>query len=122
MLIRTLRLRGRAFSLLEVIVALGVLAIGATAALLLYNSNIRTARQTKDEIILSLLVRDIRAKTQLAAYTAWSDLPLQSTFDGSEWLLRDNTAPDDPGSPVLLDGGGGTVSTDQQALNGQSWE
>lgn len=113
----------RGFSLLEVIVALGLLAVGATAVLALYIQNLRAARQAKEQIALTLLKRDLRAKTQLAALTAFTGSPPRSIFQESAWLLRDSSAPDDPGAPAALDGGTTPAgSTAQDALNGQQWE
>jgi prepilin-type N-terminal cleavage/methylation domain-containing protein len=115
-------MRARGLTLLEVIIALAVFAVGAVAALSLYSNSLKAAKQAKNENIISLLEREIRVRCQLAALRAYAGEPPVSTFDGSDWLLRDPAAPDDPGTPVLLDGGGGGGSSDADALNGQRWE
>jgi prepilin-type N-terminal cleavage/methylation domain-containing protein len=111
----------RGFTLLEVIVALGIFALGSVAVLMLYFNSLKTAKQGKDEMTLTLLARDIRDKVQLAALNAFKGSPAASTFATSDWLLRDPAAADDPGAPVKLDGGGGGGTPDSVALNGQAW-
>jgi len=111
----------RGFSLFEVVIALAVFAVGIVAVLTLYSSNIRAARQTKAEIALALVRREIRTRTQLAAFNA-ADVHGKSTFANSEWLLRDPAATEDPGDPQPLDGVNPRPPTpDILALNAQDW-
>jgi type II secretory pathway pseudopilin PulG len=113
--------RTRGFTLLEIVFALALFIIGTTAILVLYSNSIKTARQSKDEMALSLLIRDIREKVQLAALNAFGGNPAESTFHTSTWLLRDPAAEDDAGTPAKLDGGGGPITPDSVALNAQAW-
>ncbi len=115
-------MRVRGFSLLEIIVAMAVFAVGALSAISLFGNSMKAAKQAKDENLVSLLEREIRVRCQFAALRAYEGDPPVSTFDRSDWLLRDPVAPDDPGTPVRLDGGGGGGSTDTEALNAQRWE
>ncbi len=115
-------MRRRGFTLLEVIVALGILALGVVSVLVLYFNNVKAARQSKDEVTLALLMHEIRARTQLAAFMAFAGSPPRSAFAASEWLPRDDAAPDDPGEPAALDRAAAAGSSDAEAFNGQRWE
>ncbi|HYF48785.1 MAG TPA: prepilin-type N-terminal cleavage/methylation domain-containing protein [Planctomycetota bacterium] len=111
----------RGFSLFEVVIALAVFALGVVAVLTLYNNNVRSARQTKEEIALALVRREIQTRMQLAALSA-IDAQGDSTFAGSDWLLRDISVPDDPGDPEPLDGPNpNPPAPDSIALNLQNW-
>ena len=111
------------FTLLEVVVALGLFAVGAVAVLFLYSNTVNTARQSKNEMTLALLMRDLREKVQLAALNAFSGSPAESTFHTSNWLLRDPSAEDDPGAPTRLDATtpNSSGTPDTIALNAQVW-
>jgi hypothetical protein len=97
------------------------LAFGVIAVMTIYASTIRTARQTKEEIALTLIQREIRTRTQLATLQA-VDANGLSTFALSTWMLRDATIPDNAGEPTPLDAPASTpADSDLIALNGQNW-
>lgn len=60
----------RGFTLIEVLIALGLFAIGASALLSLFAKNLATAELAREEIILAMITKDVTAKNQLAAFTA----------------------------------------------------
>jgi prepilin-type N-terminal cleavage/methylation domain-containing protein len=112
----------RGFSLFEVIVAIGVLSVGAGAMLMLYNNTLKAARQTKEELAASMIRQEIQARTQLAALQA-VNADGSSAFAGSSWLMHDPDVVDDPGAPAPLDAPAVTPAmADAEALNKQSWE
>lgn len=57
------------FTLIEILIALGLFAIGASALMALYLQNLNTAKLAREEIILAMLFKDIATKNQLSAYT-----------------------------------------------------
>jgi len=108
------------FTLIEVLVALGILALGTVAIVSLHLNNLRTARQTKDELTLALLMQELRTRTQLLAYTAAN--ATGSTFESSSWLLHDDATPDTSDEPPeALDALGYDDSARRRAFNEQAW-
>lgn len=63
----------RGFTLVEVLIALALFAMGASALMGLYLKNLHSAKLARTEIILALIQKDVASKNQLAAFQ--SDLP-----------------------------------------------
>ena len=74
----------RGFTLVEVLIALALFAMGSTALMGLSLKNLHSAKLARTEIILALIQKDVASKNQLAAFQ--SDLknadgsPLMYTF------------------------------------------
>ncbi len=61
------RVRSKGFTLIEVLIALGIF-LGAMLAILgIYFQNLRLARMAREEIIVSMIQRDIMARNQVVA-------------------------------------------------------
>lgn len=130
------------FTLLEVVIALGLLAFGSVSIIGLYMNNARDAIKARDEVILAVLMNDIRTKCRLAAYFAFEPADpsiypsgFKSTFDREDWLPRgkraDGSAAPDvyavrkitrKGEAAAWLPSGAVPTTDEVAFNEQLWE
>lgn len=107
----------RGFTLIEILIALGLFAIGSAALLALFIQNLNTAKLAREEIILAMMYKDIATKNQLAAFTANSrygrKFPAPDDMAGADpWLVGhptdmdesirryDSTVAKDPSNPT----------------------
>ena len=81
----------RGFTLVEVLLALGLFAIGSSALIALFLRNLYSAKLAREEVVLALISKDVATKNQLAAFTANSAAGREFTYQntanliGSEW-------------------------------------
>ena len=95
-----LRIRGRktaagksGFTLIEVLFALGILALGGSSLIALFAHNLREAKRAREEIVMNVIQRDVTVRNQLAAYAATTS-GLRFYEDLSKWIISDETAYD----------------------------
>ena len=63
-------LQKKGFTLIEVLFALGILALGGTSLVALFAHNLREARRAREEIVINVIQRDVTVRNQLAAFAA----------------------------------------------------
>ncbi|MBN1809492.1 MAG: type II secretion system protein [Planctomycetes bacterium] len=81
------------FTLIEVLFALGILALGGASLIALFTHNLREAKRAREEIIINIIQRDVSIRNQLAAYAApASGWDFYTNRD--QWVIDDITAYD----------------------------
>jgi prepilin-type N-terminal cleavage/methylation domain-containing protein len=88
-----LRRKKNGFTLIEVLFALGILAVGGTSLIALFAHNLREAKRAREEIIINVIQRDVSVRNQLAAFAAAAN-GLRFYEDASNWLVKDIAAYD----------------------------
>ncbi|MCX7806005.1 MAG: prepilin-type N-terminal cleavage/methylation domain-containing protein [Planctomycetota bacterium] len=86
----------KGFTLLEVLIALGIFVFGAVAVTGLYIGNANSVQLAKEEVIVALIQRDLYAKNQFRAYYA-GRLGHEPFVQGGVLSLK--RPPDDPEEP-----------------------
>ena len=80
----------RGFTLIEILIALGLFTIGSAALMSLYIKNLNTAKLAREEIILAMVNKDVTAKNQISAFTAKAaGIPgdFAYAFGVDQWLV-----------------------------------
>jgi prepilin-type N-terminal cleavage/methylation domain-containing protein len=79
------------FTLIEVLFALGILALGGSSLIALFAHNLREAKRAREEIVMNVIQRDVTVRNQLAAFAATTS-GLRFFDDLSKWIVADITA------------------------------
>ena len=79
------------FTLIEVLFALGILALGGSSLIALFAHNLREAKRAREEIMMNVIQRDITVRNQLAAFTATTS-GKRFYEDLATWIVSDVNA------------------------------
>ena len=79
------------FTLIEVLFALGILALGGSSLIALFAHNLREAKRAREEIVMNVIQRDITVRNQLAAFAATANA-LRFYEDLAAWIISDTNA------------------------------
>jgi len=76
------------FTLIEVLFALGILALGGSSLIALFVHNLREAKRAREEIVINVIQRDVTVRNQLAAFAA-SAAGKNFWVDVNDWIVKD---------------------------------
>lgn len=74
------------FTILEIVISLGILATGLAAVMAMFVHNARLAEMAREQVIQAILFGDLKSKQQMAALTQ-VDAGGHDTFDQNNWGL-----------------------------------
>ncbi|MGH7144351.1 MAG: type IV pilus modification PilV family protein [Planctomycetota bacterium] len=91
------------FTILEIVISLGILATGLAAVMAMFVHNARLAEMAREQVIQAILFGDLKSKQQMAALTQ-VDAGGHDTFDTNNWGLISPPATDNwPASKAKYD-------------------
>lgn len=76
--------RQAGFTLIEILFAIAILAIGGTSLVALFGRNLALAKMAREEVVINVIQRDVSVRNQIAAYTRGV-----TPFVDNSWLVAD---------------------------------
>ena len=118
---RTKRGKDRGFTLLEVLLALGLVAVAAVGILVLNNDLLRLVGNTRSRDSLAMIAREVAYKHSAMSlrHPVLMEGECEPPDDGCRWSIRSESVKDEPGLALLrltVDCGWGETVTIESAV------